>query len=144
MRISRYTDYAFRVLMYLAVNNSERVTMAEIASYYDISHEHLRKVVHQLSTLDYINTYIGKGGGMELKKSPPKINLGKVFMEFEGINPLIDCHEANCLLRLSCDLNHVFAKAQRAFLDEVKQHTLADLLQNARMAKTLFNSERTF
>tara|TARA_R110002073_G_scaffold111276_2_gene247824 strand:- start:182 stop:604 length:423 start_codon:yes stop_codon:yes gene_type:complete len=139
MRINRYTDYAYRVLMYLAVNNSERATMAGIASYYGISHEHLRKVVHQLSTLGYINTYIGKGGGMELKKAPAKINLGKVFMEFEGINPLIDCYGANCPLRASCDLNHVFAKAQRAFLDEVKQHTLADLLQNTRMAKTLMN-----
>jgi len=139
MRINRYTDYAYRVLMYLAVNNSERATMAGIASYYGISHEHLRKVVHQLSTLGYINTYIGKGGGMELKKAPAKINLGKVFMEFEGINPLIDCYEANCPLRASCDLNHVFAKAQRAFLDEVKQHTLAALLQNTRMAKTLMN-----
>lgn len=126
--------------MYLAINNRERATMAEIASYYGISHEHLRKVVHQLSTLGYINTYIGKGGGMDLKKSPGKINLGKVFMEFEGISPLIDCHEANCPLRASCDLNHVFGKAQRAFLDEVKQHTLADLLQNQRMAKTLINT----
>lgn len=137
MRINRYTDYAYRVLMYLAVNDSQRATMAGIASYYGISHEHLRKVVHQLSTLGYIYTFIGKGGGMELKKSPDKINLGKLFMEFEGINPLIDCHEADCPLRLSCDLNHVFAKAQRAFLDEVKQHTLADLLRNTRMAKTL-------
>ncbi len=139
MRINRYTDYAYRVLMYLAVNNSERATMAEIASYYGISHEHLRKVVHQLSSLGYIKTYIGKGGGMELKKSPEKINLGKLFVEFEGINPLIDCHETGCPLRASCDLNHLFARAQRAFLDEVKQHSLADLLGNSRMAKTLVN-----
>lgn len=125
--------------MYLAVNDSQRATMAEIAGYYGISHEHLRKVVHQLSTLGYINTFIGKGGGMELKKSPDKINIGKLFMEFEGISPLIDCHQTDCPLRLSCDLNHLFAKAQRAFLDEVKQHTLADLLRNTRMAKTLVN-----
>lgn len=139
MRINRYTDYAYRVLMYLAVNNRQRVTMAEIAGYYGISHEHLRKVVHQLSTLGYINTFIGKGGGMELKKAPEKINVGKLFMEFEGISPLIDCQQSDCPLRISCDLNRLFAKAQRAFLDEVKQHTLADLLRDTRMAKTLVN-----
>lgn len=140
MRINRYTDYAYRVLMYLAVNNRERATMAAIAGYYEISHEHLRKVVHQLSTLGYINTYTGKGGGMDLKKAPAKINLGKVFAEFEGNSPLIDCHEADCPLQASCKLNHVLAKAQRAFFDEVKQHTLADLLSNTRMATILVDA----
>jgi len=76
---------------------------------------------------------------MELTKAPEKINLGKLFVEFVGINPLIDCHETGCPLRASCDLNHLFARAHRAFLDEVRQHSLADLLGNSRMAKTLVN-----
>jgi Rrf2 family nitric oxide-sensitive transcriptional repressor len=99
----------------------------------------LRKVVHQLSGLNYINTFIGKGGGMELKKSPDNVNIGKVFIEFEGINPLIDCHQAQCPLRASCSLNRILAKAQQAFIQEIKQHTLSDLLENASMVKILVN-----
>lgn len=139
MRVNRYTDYAYRVLMYLAVNNERRATMAEISAYYGISHEHLRKVVHQLAGLNYINTFTGKSGGIELKKAPGKINVGKVFMEFEGISPLIDCHQARCPLRTSCNLDNVFVKAQHAFLREIKQYTLTDLLDNASMVKTLTN-----
>ena len=140
MQISHYTDYAYRVLMYLAVNNGHRVTMAEIAAYYDISHEHLRKVVHRLSGLKYIKTYAGKRGGMELNKKTDKINIGQLFREFEGGAPLIDCDRSQCPLRVSCGLNNVFARAQDAFMNEIKQYSLADVLSNAVMAKTLLNS----
>lgn len=137
MQINRYTDYAYRVLMYLAVNNRQRATMGEIASYYAISHEHLRKVVHRLSSLNYIKTYTGKGGGMELGKPMEKINIGQLFLDFEGVAPLIDCHQSHCPLRSSCNLNHIFIKAQDAFLNEMKQYSLADLMSNTRMVKTL-------
>lgn len=140
MDISHYTDYAYRVLMYLAVNKGRRVTMAEIAGYYVISHEHLRKVVHHLSSLSYINTYGGKGGGMELNLSPDEINIGQVFLDFEGFDPLIDCDRSSCPLRTSCGLSRVFAGAQDAFLDALKQHTLADVLASRKMVRMLTNS----
>ncbi len=82
MQITRYTGNACRVLRYLAVNNSHRATMAEIARYYTISHADPGKVGHQLSALGYINTLIGKGGSMKPKKAPGNINAGKLLMEF--------------------------------------------------------------
>lgn len=139
MQINHYTDYAYRVLMYLAVNTRQRVTMAEIAAYYGISHEHLRKVVHRLSGLNYITTYTGKGGGMELARPAEKINIGDVFVEFEGMNSLIDCEDSHCPLTGACSLSQLFASAQNAFLNEIKSCTLADLMQKTRMVKMLFN-----
>lgn len=123
--------------MYLAINNSKRITMADIASFYNISHEHLRKVVHQLSKYGYITTYIGKSGGMELKKKPEEINLGQVFIDFEGIPPLIDCYNTGCPLTSICSLNSTFANAQSAFIENLQQTTLADLLKNKKMANKL-------
>ncbi len=137
MDVSRYTDYAYRVLMYLAVNDRQRVTMAEIAKYYLISHEHLRKVVHRLSSLGYIRTYGGKGGGMELNKAVDAINVGQVFLDFEGFAPLIDCDKSACPLRTSCGLSSVFKDAQKAFLENLKRHTLADVLADRKMVKKL-------
>ncbi len=125
--------------MYVAVNNKRRITMAEIAAYYGISHEHLRKVVHRLSGLSYIRTYHGKGGGMELNKPPEEINIGQLFLEFEGIRPLIDCDKSRCPLRASCELSCVFSRAQDMFINEIKQHSLADLLQSRSTVKKLFN-----
>jgi len=137
MHVSRYTDYAYRILLYLAVND-KRINMAEISAYYGISHEHLRKVVHNLSKLGYIQTYKGKSGGMELKKQPEKINLAQIFIEFEGQTPIIDCEQGNgCPLIPSCSLSRVMAKAQNMFVKELKQHSLADLLHNPKMVRIL-------
>ncbi|MDT8403424.1 Rrf2 family transcriptional regulator [Sulfuriflexus sp.] len=140
MQISRYTDYAYRVLMYLAINDQHRVTMVEIAEFYGISREHLRKVVHRLASLKYIHTYTGKGGGMELSETLENINLGQVFLEFEGRNSLIDCQQTHCPLRTSCDLNRIFYKAQDAFLNEISQYTLQDVLHNSVMVNKLMNT----
>jgi len=136
MHVSRYTDYAYRILLYLAVNE-KRTSMAEISAYYGISHEHLRKVVHNLSKLEYIQTYTGKSGGMELKKQPEKINLAQIFIEFEGQAPIIDCLQSNCPLIPSCALSRVMVKAQNLFVKELKQHTLADLTHNKKMVSLL-------
>lgn len=137
VQINRYTDYAYRILLYLAANPGERATMADISSYYGISHEHLRKVVHNLSKHGYIQTYLGKSGGMELKRNIAKINLAQVFSDFEGVKPLIDCIETACPLTPSCSLNDVFKKAQKVFLNELKQYTLADLLKRRSMVQLL-------
>lgn len=136
MHVSRYTDYAYRILLYLAVNN-ERTSMAKISDYYDISHEHLRKVVHNLSKLGYIQTYTGKSGGMELKKRPEKISLAEIFIEFEGQTPIINCQDTGCPLIPTCTLSRVMAKAQNMFIKELKQHSLADLLDNPKMTRLL-------
>lgn len=111
--------------------------MAEISAYYGISHEHLRKVVHNLSKLEYIQTYKGKSGGMELKKQPEKINLAQIFIEFEGQAPIIDCEHTDCPLIPSCSLSRVMAKAQNMFVKELKQHSLADLIHNPKMVRLL-------
>ena len=49
MHITRYTDYSLRVLVYLAVQGDELATIQQIADSYEISRNHLMKVVHQLN-----------------------------------------------------------------------------------------------
>lgn len=137
MQINLYTDYAYRVLLFLAVNTGDRVTIADITSYYGISHEHLRKVVHSLAKHGYIQTFLGKGGGMELKRKPVNINLGHIFIDFEGIDGLIDCVNRGCSLTPVCSLDHILTKAQKAFLNELKMHSLADLLRYRNMVQLL-------
>lgn len=136
MHVSRYTDYAYRILLYLAVNK-ERTSMATISDYYHISHEHLRKVVHNLSKLGYIQTYTGKSGGMELNMNPDKITLSQIFIDFEEQTPIIDCESTDCPLISTCTLSRVMAKAQNVFIKELSQYTLADLIQNPKMARLL-------
>lgn len=137
MQINRYTDYAYRVLMYLAVNKDERVTRTQIAKYYSISQEHLRKIIHKLAKLGYVKTYLGRGGGVVLNMPLNEINVGDIYIEFEGVKPLINCFESDCPLRQSCNLSDLFFSAQTVFIKELQKQTMDQLVDNPYMRQSL-------
>tara|TARA_R110002072_G_scaffold10726_26_gene49705 strand:+ start:3873 stop:4298 length:426 start_codon:yes stop_codon:yes gene_type:complete len=137
MQLSRHSDYTLRVLMYLSVRPDERGTLAQISAFYNISFEHLRKIVHELGKLGYIETFRGKGGGIELAYAAEDINVGVLLESVEGDKPLIDCRGLDCRLAPVCTLNLALTRAQRAFFDTLKEYTLADLVGNKAMAREL-------
>lgn len=140
MHLSRYTDYAYRVLLYTAVN-PKRCTLKEISAYYDVSIEHLRKVVHSLGQLNYLRTYKGKSGGMELNIDPEDINLADIYKEFEMVKEsVIDCRRYQCLLTPNCQLKKILHGCEQAFIKELEQFTLRDLMDN-RATKLLLVAE---
>lgn len=137
MKLSLYTDYSLRVLLYLGANQGRRTTMGEIAERYGISHEHLRKVVHLLGKLGYIETYRGKSGGFELKLDPVQINIGEVIEATEPRQRVIDCSSQPCILTSACSLQSMLGKAEQAFYDSLKMYSLADILKNRRTREIL-------
>jgi Rrf2 family nitric oxide-sensitive transcriptional repressor len=140
MQLSRFTDYSLRVLLYVAINDGRRSTLHEIAEFYPISVEHLRKVVHELSRSGYINTYQGKNGGMDLAKAPRSIAIGEVIKHFEGHSSFIDCDRLSCKLASVCTLKSVLMVGQEALYDKLNEYSLADLLESKpKMVKVLAN-----
>ena len=137
MHLSRHSDYSLRVLLYLAARPGERGTLSQIAAYFAISREHLRKVVHELGKAGFITTFQGKGGGMELAHPPEEINVGAVLARLEGGAPLIDCAGINCRLAACCTLSGALGDAQRAFFQVLEKYTLADLVSDKAMAREL-------
>lgn len=137
MHLSRHTDYVLRVLLYLTVRPSERCTLNDVASYYKISLEHLRKVIHELGKAGYINTYQGKGGGFDLAKDPEKINVGHIVRHFEGRTPLINCTGLGCRLGPGCALKCALDQAMDAFYDTLGDFTVADLAKQRGMHRKL-------
>jgi Rrf2 family nitric oxide-sensitive transcriptional repressor len=141
MQLSRFTDYTLRVLFYAAINNDRLTTLSEIAQFYDISIEHLRKVVHALSKSGYLKTFRGKNGGIQLGMAPADINIGEVVQQAEGIRPIIDCEHHACRLTHFCTLQPVLNKAKHAFMAVLKEHTLADLITSKPMQRGLIGSD---
>ena len=93
MRLTVYTDYALRMLMYLALKDDGLATIEEIAQSYGISKNHLMKVAHQLGVAGYVDTVRGRNGGLRLAKPAKAIGLGEVVRHTEPDMAIVMCFE---------------------------------------------------
>lgn len=131
MRLTRYTDYSMRVLMYLAAQPDRICTIPEMARAYGISQNHLMKVVHQLGKAGYVTGVRGRHGGVRLARSADTINVGAVI-RFGETQPgaeelaMLDCPE--CPIASACGLTGVVDEALEAFFGVLERYTLADLV----------------
>lgn len=131
MRLSTFSDYSLRVLMYLGVQDDRLVTIAEIAAVHGISKSHLMKVVHQLGLNGHIETVRGKGGGMRLARQPREIVIGDVIRQSETDFALVEClaDHSSCRIHGGCGLPSIFNEALSAMFLVLDGYTLADLVQ---------------
>lgn len=131
MRLTTFTDYSLRVLIFLGLKGDEICTIAEIAEAYGISQNHLMKVVHHLAGLGHVRTLRGKGGGLHLAREPAGINLGAVARACEGRMVLAECFEPEhgCCIEQACALKGIFYQAGEAFFAVLDRYSLADLLR---------------
>lgn len=130
MHLTTFSDYTMRVLIYLGLRRDGLVTISDIAKAYDISENHLMKVVNQLAQRGYIETVRGKGGGMRLARDPLDINLGELVRMTEGDASLLACMDGqgSCCIQSACTLIGILREAQTALFDVLGKYTLADLL----------------
>ena len=132
VRLTVYTDYALRLLMYLALKEDGLATISEVAQSYGISKSHLMKVAYQLGTAGYVETVRGRGGGLRLARSPASIGLGDVVRYTEPDLSLVPCFkpvDAPCVIRRCCLLQRALEKARLAFLEVLDGYTLKDLVR---------------
>ncbi|MBE2284838.1 MAG: Rrf2 family transcriptional regulator [Prosthecobacter sp.] len=130
MRLSLFTDYSLRVLMF-AVLKGGSFSLSEVAEAYSISRHHLVKVVNYLARLGYLETRRGRGGGIELAMKPEDIRIGMVVRRTEGMPPLVECFDKEhntCAINGSCRLKGVLAQAVNAFYEVLDRQTLRDLV----------------
>lgn len=132
MRLTRYTDYSLRVLIYLAVRPDGFGTVQAIADAYGISRNHLMKVVQELNRRGYIDTVRGKGGGMRLRLAPEKINVGRVVRDMESDLALVECFgpDNRCVITPECSLKNMLADALGAFMAVLERYSLADIVSD--------------
>ena len=133
MRLTVYTDYSLRVLMYLALKDDGLATIEEIAKSYGISKNHLMKVAHQLGVAGYVETVRGRRGGLRLAKPAKAIGLGEVVRHTEPDMAIVMCFEpinADCAILPYCVLTQGSgAGARTAFVDVLDDYNLSDLVK---------------
>ncbi|MBU5315455.1 Rrf2 family transcriptional regulator [Clostridium bornimense] len=131
MQISKFTDYAFRSLIYLARNRDETATVDKLAKYLEVSEHHMKKVIHKLAKTGYIISTKGRNGGLKLGLEPSEINLGKVLVATEENLNLVECmaNPKLCpLMTNNCNLKGILSKSLQAFINELSKYTLEDIL----------------
>lgn len=143
MRLTSFTDYTLRVLMYLALEPERLATIPEIARAYAISENHLMKVVHQLAKSGVIESVRGKGGGIRLALPASEIRLGAVIKQAEGDAPIVECLglEPQCNLTPACKLKGVLYEAFSALYQSLDRYTLADMLTQRKTIARLVSFE---
>jgi Rrf2 family transcriptional regulator, nitric oxide-sensitive transcriptional repressor len=132
MRLTVYSDYALRLLMYLAVRTDRLSTIPDVAQAYSISSNHLMKVVHQLGQAGYIETIRGRNGGMRLARPAAEIMVGEVIRFTEPDMDIVPCFQPEnhtCPLRRACRLKAALDKARQAFLAVLDDYTIGDLTE---------------
>lgn len=131
MQLTKYTDYALRTLIFVAIQKPARlVTISDVSEHFDVPRNHLVKIVNHLGKLGYIETIRGKGGGMCLARPATNINLRDVVEATEETLIPIDCQKINCRIQPSCRLSGIMGEAQEGFMGVFGRYHVSDLLDN--------------
>jgi Rrf2 family transcriptional regulator, nitric oxide-sensitive transcriptional repressor len=137
MRLTQHTDFALRVLIYLGLNDRDLATIQAISDAYGISKNHLMKVVRELVSHGYVASTRGIGGGIRLAKPAEQINVGAVVRDMEPDFALVECFRPDnaCVITPACLLPNMLSQASKAFMQELDQYTLRDLLPRRAQTK---------
>jgi Rrf2 family nitric oxide-sensitive transcriptional repressor len=133
VKLTTFTDYCLRVLIYLAADPDRRATIAQIASAFGVSEHHLVKVVHFLGRQGWLRTLRGRGGGLVLARPAGEIGIGLVVRDSEGAALPAECFgpaPGSCAIAGCCRLRGVLGEAVAAFYTVLDRYTLADLVHN--------------
>ncbi|MFC5602110.1 RrF2 family transcriptional regulator [Sporosarcina koreensis] len=145
MRLTLYTDFSLRVLMYLGTKEpGELSTIQDISDRYGISKNHLTKVVHELGKMGLVETVRGRGGGIRLNVEPQDINVGELVRKTEDDFYLVECFRKDgnqCILSSACRLKGALHEALAAYLAVLDKYTIADFLVNKEELAAILLSE---
>ena len=136
MKLTLFTDYSMRVLLYVGARSDRLCSIGEIARGYAISQNHLMKVVNELVRAGYVESTRGRFGGIRLGKPPAQINIGSLVRHTEEGFDLVDC--GSCIIAPICGLTDILNEALGAFLAVLDRYTLEDLLTRSQDFQALF------
>lgn len=131
MQLSKFTDYTFRVLIYMGTHQDELCTVERLATKLEVSEHHLKKVIHKLAKTDYLISTKGRAGGVKLGLPPEEINLGEILKITEENLYIVDClkTQLTCgFISKECKLKEIVNHSLDKFIEEFSKYTLQDIL----------------
>ena len=127
MQLNKFTDYALRILMYVAIERDVPYTIAELAQQLHVSENHAMKIVHFMAKQQWLVTTRGKGGGIRLATQTLELRLGHLVRVLQGDEDIVECHEPPCILRSHCGLKSILNQAMQQFYQSLDQYQFKDV-----------------
>lgn len=146
MRMTQQSDYALRMLVYLALKPDQTCTVNEIAEAYGLSRHHLLKVALKMKNLGLVESLRGRSGGINLATDPADINIGALMQSLEGDFALVECMKPTggcCVISPECRMKGMFHEALGAYLNVLRAYTLADAIGNGAALQVLLQIPQT-
>ncbi len=146
MHLTKFSDYALRALLYLAVHHDRPVPIGEISRAYQVSPHIMVKVTQKLVADGLVRTVRGRRGGLALNRAPERISIGALVRRTETSWELVECFDRatnTCPIEPACELKGVLKRAQRAFVTVLDEYTLADFLPRTPVLARLLHVSRT-
>ncbi|WOE31153.1 MULTISPECIES: Rrf2 family transcriptional regulator [unclassified Acinetobacter] len=128
MQLNKFTDYALRILMYIAIPQQQPYTIATLATRLQVSPNHAMKIVHFMAKQDWVITSRGKGGGIRLNPETKQLKLGYMVRILQGETAIVECNQPACILRANCGLKSILDQALAQFYIYLDQYTLGQIL----------------
>ncbi len=136
VRLSLYTDFSLRLLVYLAgIRDGKPVSAAKIAERYHVSAHHMHKVAQGLRKLGYVDSISGRYGGLKLAVPADSLRVGDVVAAMEGAGAMVECSRGPCPLHGGCALKGALDRAEQVFLDELRKYTIADAVRGPTLVR---------
>ena len=138
MRLTQFSDYSLRLLLYLAERPDALCTVGDIAAWYGVSRPHMAKVAHHLTKLGYVDGVQGKSGGLRLAKMPAEMNIGEIIRQMEPDFHVVECFDKErgaCRIDGTCQLKHALHAATAAFFEVLDKHSLATVTPHHQQTK---------
>lgn len=130
MQLTKHTDFAFRILIFLASKDENLTTIQQLADGFSISKSHVMKIVNKLVHQGWVTSVRGKNGGVRLGCSPQEVSLKEVVVLMEQTLDPVNCEQPLCTLARACQLKGILWQAQDQYLAHLEKFTLADILDN--------------
>ncbi|ANF82592.1 transcriptional regulator [Acinetobacter sp. NCu2D-2] len=128
MQLNKFTDYALRILMYIAQPKEVPYNIAELANELQVSENHAMKIVHFMAKQDWLITTRGRGGGIRLNPVTLKIPLGQIVRVLQQDSQVVECNTPPCVLRSNCGLKGILDNAVEQFYASLDQYSLSDVV----------------
>ncbi|MHA5056737.1 RrF2 family transcriptional regulator [Acinetobacter schindleri] len=128
MQLNKFTDYALRILMYIAQPKEMPYTIAELANELQVSENHAMKIVHFMAKQDWLITTRGRGGGIRMNPLTLKISLGQIVRILQQDSQVVECNTPPCVLRKNCGLKGILDDAVEQFYASLDQYTLSEVV----------------